>query len=111
MKTNVISESEESDGEETETTGDINIIDTQIIKETDYLYSTDNRQLHYLTCVTLFLIHHCNKSLRYLKSTLLLQIPRHITTVIHLLHISHFLIFLRQMAAAKNLMKVKAKIS
>ena len=45
--------------------------------------------------------------LRYLKSTLLLQIPRHITTVIHLLHISHFFIFLEQMAAAKNL---KAKI-
>ena len=48
--------------------------------------------------------------LRYLKSTLLLQIPRHITTVIHLLHISHFFIFLGQMAAVKNLMKVKAKI-
>ena len=47
----------------------------------------------------------------YLKSTLLLQIPHHITTVIHLLHISHFFIFLGQMAAAKNLMKVKAKIS
>ena len=43
-ETDVISESEESDGEETETTGDIDIIDTKIITETDYftLLTTDN---------------------------------------------------------------------
>ena len=33
------------------------------------------------------------------------------TIVTHLLHISHFFIFLGQMAAAKNLIKVKAKVS
>ena len=49
--------------------------------------------------------------LRYFQSTLLLQIPPHITTVIHLLHINHFFIFFRAVWLQRNLMKVEAKIS